>query len=43
MYMSLIRVNHLTFAYEGSYDTIFKNVSFSLDTDWKTGGATSQL
>lgn len=35
--MSLINVNHLTFAYEGSYDTIFENVSFQMDTDWKLG------
>ncbi len=35
--MSIIQVQHMTFAYEGSYDPIFENVSFSLDTDWKTG------
>ena len=35
--MSLIRVNHLTFAYEGSYDNIFEDVSFQIDTDWKLG------
>ena len=35
--MSQIRVNHLTFAYEGSFDNIFENVSFSIDTDWKLG------
>ncbi|MEG1560735.1 MAG: ABC-F type ribosomal protection protein [Clostridia bacterium] len=35
--MSLIRVSNLTFAYDGSYDNIFENVSFSLDTDWRTG------
>ncbi|WP_178019153.1 Lsa family ABC-F type ribosomal protection protein [uncultured Paenibacillus sp.] len=35
--MSLINVNHLTFAYEGSYDNIFENVSFQIDTDWKLG------
>lgn len=35
--MSLINVVNLTFAYEGSYDTIFENVSFQLDTDWKLG------
>ena len=29
--MSQIRVNHLTFAYEGSFDNIFENVSFSID------------
>lgn len=35
--MSLIKVTNLTFAYEGSYDNIFENVSFQLDTDWKLG------
>jgi len=35
--MSLIDVNNLTFAYEGSYDNIFENVSFRIDTDWKLG------
>ncbi|MCL2285139.1 MAG: ABC-F type ribosomal protection protein [Firmicutes bacterium] len=35
--MSLISVSSLTFAYEGSYDNIFENVSFQVDTDWKLG------
>lgn len=35
--MSMIDVSNLTFAYEGSYDNIFENVSFRLDTDWKLG------
>ena len=35
--MSLIHVQNLTFAYEGSYDNIFDNVSFDLDTNWKLG------
>ena len=35
--MSKIDVTDLTFAYEGSCDTIFEHVSFQLDTDWKTG------
>lgn len=35
--MSLISVTNLTFAYEGSYDNIFENVSFQLDTNWKLG------
>ncbi|MEK5028534.1 MULTISPECIES: Lsa family ABC-F type ribosomal protection protein [unclassified Paenibacillus] len=35
--MSLINVANLTFAYEGSYDNIFENVSFQIDTDWKLG------
>lgn len=35
--MSKIIVNNLTFAYEGSYDTIFEKISFQIDTDWKLG------
>ena len=35
--MSKISVNDLTFYYEGSYDNIFENVSFQIDTDWKLG------
>jgi lincosamide and streptogramin A transport system ATP-binding/permease protein len=35
--MSLINVSNLTFAYEGSYDAVFENVSFQMDTDWKLG------
>ena len=35
--MSMIQVSNLTFAYEGSYETIFENVSFRLDTDWRLG------
>ncbi|OPX85539.1 MAG: putative ABC transporter ATP-binding protein YheS [Pelotomaculum sp. PtaB.Bin104] len=35
--MSLISVTNLTFAYEGSYDNIFENVSFKIDTNWKLG------
>jgi lincosamide and streptogramin A transport system ATP-binding/permease protein len=35
--MSLIDVKNLSFAYEGSYDNIFENVSFRIDTDWKLG------
>lgn len=35
--MSLIQVKHLTFAYDGSYDNIFEDASFNIDTDWKLG------
>lgn len=35
--MSVITVSNLTFAYDGSYDNVFENVSFTLDTDWKLG------
>ena len=33
--VSLIQVSNLTFAYEGSYDPIFENVSFQIDTNWR--------
>ena len=35
--MSLIKVNDLTFAYPGSYDNVFENASFQIDTNWKLG------
>ena len=35
--MSLINISKLTFAYDGSYDNIFEDVSFQIDTDWKLG------
>ncbi|WP_432777082.1 Lsa family ABC-F type ribosomal protection protein [Brevibacillus gelatini] len=35
--MSTIKVTNLTFAYDGSFDNIFENVSFQIDTDWKLG------
>ena len=35
--MSQIKVDHLSFAYPGSYDNIFEDVSFQIDTDWKLG------
>lgn len=35
--MAQINVNNLTFYYEGSFDNIFENVSFSIDTNWKLG------
>ncbi|MDD4838686.1 MAG: ABC-F type ribosomal protection protein [Synergistaceae bacterium] len=35
--MSLINVTNLTFAYDGGYSTVFENVSFQIDTDWKLG------
>jgi lincosamide and streptogramin A transport system ATP-binding/permease protein len=35
--MSLINVTNLTFAYDNSYDDIFENVSFQIDTNWKLG------
>ena len=35
--MSQISISHLTFAYEGSHDNIFTDVSFIIDTTWKLG------
>lgn len=35
--MAQINVNGLTFCYEGSFDNIFENSSFSIDTDWRLG------
>lgn len=35
--MSIISVDNLTFCYDGSYDNIFENVSFKIDTDWRLG------
>ena len=35
--MALIDINGLTFGYDGSPDTIFQDVSFQIDTDWRLG------
>ena len=35
--MARIQISHLTFAYEGSPDLIFDDVSFQIDSDWKLG------
>lgn len=35
--MALIKVENLSFSYNSSYDKIFDNVSFQIDTDWKLG------
>lgn len=35
--MAQISVNELTFYYDGSYDNIFENVTFKIDSDWKLG------
>jgi len=35
--MSTIQVSNLTFAYEGSYDNIFENVTFTMDSTWRLG------
>ena len=36
-FMAQISVSDLTFAYEGSFDYVFENVSFSIDSNWKLG------
>lgn len=35
--MAQINVMNLTYCYEGSFDNIFEDVSFSVDTNWKLG------
>ena len=37
LFMSLINVSNLTFGYDGSYDNIFENASFQLDSSWRLG------
>lgn len=35
--MALINITNLTFSHPGSYDNIFEDVSFQIDTTWKLG------
>jgi len=35
--MAMIDVVNLSFSYDGSFEEVFKNVSFRIDTDWKLG------
>jgi len=35
--MAQIHITNLTFAYDGSYDNIFEDVSLALDTSWRLG------
>lgn len=35
--MAQISIHNLTFCYPGSFDNIFEDVSFSIDTNWKLG------
>ena len=35
--MAQIQVTDLTFSYDGSADDVLKDVTFSIDTDWKLG------
>ena len=37
IFMSMIKIENLTFSYPTSYDNVFENVSFQVDTDWKLG------
>ncbi len=35
--MALLDIKNLTFSYDGSYEKIFEDVSFQIDTNWKLG------
>ncbi len=35
--MSIIQVNHIAFTYPGSYEPVFTDLTFSMDTDWRLG------
>ena len=35
--MSIIQIQNLTFGYDNHYQSIFENVSLTLDTDWRLG------
>lgn len=35
--MSMIKIENLSFSYPGSYDSIFENANFVIDTDWRLG------
>lgn len=35
--MSIINISHLSFAYDGSYDEVFSDVSLVLDSSWRLG------
>lgn len=35
--MSMIKIENLTFSYPGSYDPVFEQINFQIDTDWKLG------
>ena len=37
IFIAIIDICNLTFAYPGSYDNIFEDVSFRIDTSWKLG------
>ena len=35
--LSTIKIQNLTFSYEGRYENIFENISLNIDTAWKLG------
>ena len=35
--MSLIKIENLTFSYPSSFENVFENVSFQIDTRWRLG------
>ena len=35
--MAMIKVENLTFSYPASYNNVFEDVNFQIDTDWKLG------
>lgn len=35
--MSMIKAENLSFSYPGSFDPVFENVSFQIDSDWRLG------
>lgn len=35
--MSLININNLTYAYDGSFENVFENVNIQLDSKWRLG------
>ena len=35
--MSMIKIEHLTFSYPGSYDNVFEDAGFQIDSGWRLG------
>ena len=35
--MALLQLNNISFTYEGSYDELFSDLTFQIDTDWRLG------
>ena len=40
--MSLIDIKNLSFAYDGSAEKVFDNVSFQIDTGWRLGATAAK-